>query len=67
MKAKCCRSAPRCASCPVLARAAALRHQQLEGRAALVASVLAVAPPQLPASVEAALRDLDQARTAAAA
>jgi hypothetical protein len=57
---KCCRSSPRCAGCPVRALAAARKHRELSETAALVTEILAGrAPRPLPASVGAALEQLE--------
>jgi len=62
----CCRSAPRCAGCPVVlaARARAARAQGGE-RAVLVQEMLVGRPPRpLPRAVQSALDELAAARAA---
>lgn len=67
MKEKCCRSAPRCASCPVLAVAAARRSAGgRDPSAVLVAAILGGSHRELPGCVHDALTQLDEARLAAA-
>jgi len=62
MSSKCCRSTPRCGDCPVRALAAARRHRDLTATAALVTEILTGrAARPLPASVGAALRQLELA------
>jgi hypothetical protein len=64
MKSRCCRSTPRCAGCPVLARAAARRVTTHSLTAALITEVfVGRQPPPLPAAVLDALERLDAART----
>ena len=65
MKASCCRSLPRCATCPVVLAAAARRDRGLDASAALVTSILAGSPPSLPRCVEEALAQLERARSSA--
>jgi hypothetical protein len=67
MKSRCCRSTPRCAGCPVLARAAA-RHVAAHSLAAALITEVFVGrqPPPLPATVLDALERLDAARAARA-
>jgi len=61
---KCCRSSPRCATCPVRASAAARKQRELGEPAALVAEILGGGPARgLPHSVGAALANLELART----
>jgi hypothetical protein len=67
MKGRCCRSTPRCAGCPVLARAAARRATTQSTTAALIAAVFAGRqPPPLASTVLDALERLDAARARAA-
>jgi len=64
MKTRCCRSTPRCASCPV--RAAAVGHRQAVGdeHAALLSQIFAAPRARvLPPSVARALAQLELART----
>jgi hypothetical protein len=62
MSKKCCRSNPRCAGCPVRARAAARTHRELTEAAVLVTEILAGrAGRPLPAGVAAALQQLELA------
>jgi hypothetical protein len=64
MKSRCCRSTPRCATCPV--RAAAVARTPAEGHepAAVLAEMLRGSRARtLPQSVTAALADLERART----
>jgi hypothetical protein len=64
MKNRCCRSTPRCAGCPVLARAAARQLTTNSLTAALIAEVfVGRQPPPLPATVLDELERLDAART----
>jgi hypothetical protein len=68
MKSRCCRSTPRCAGCPVLARAVARRAATQSLTAVLIAEVFAGRPsPPLPATVLDALERLDAARARDAA
>jgi hypothetical protein len=63
MKRSCCRSMPRCASCPVRAAAASRGRHAGDDLAALLAEVLRGYPARpLPRSVAAALADLELAR-----
>jgi hypothetical protein len=63
VKARCCRSAPRCADCPVRIAAAARSRAASDEPAALICEVLAGHPlPRLPHSVTAALETLELAR-----
>ena len=63
MKDKCCRSAPRCAGCPVLAIAAARRRATLDEQSRLIADVLGgQVRTELPPSIQQALAQLDEAR-----
>jgi hypothetical protein len=63
MKSRCCRSTPRCAGCPVLARAAARHVAAHSLTAALITEVFAGRQsPPLPANVLDALERLDAAR-----
>jgi hypothetical protein len=58
---KCCRSAPRCADCPVRAFVAVRKQRGRSETAALVAEILAGQRPRpLPASISAALEQLDE-------
>ena len=60
MKSTCCRSAPRCATCPVVLAARARGRFARETDDALVTEILAGAPPrELPACVREALAVLD--------
>jgi hypothetical protein len=63
-KTTCCRSMPRCATCPVvLAARARARQRAAAGRAALVEEFLIGRPPRpLPEPVQAALQTLAAAR-----
>ena len=61
MKTTCCRSAPRCAGCPVLLAARARRRHD-DSTAALIESVLAAGPRPLPECVATALAELEAAR-----
>jgi hypothetical protein len=64
MKSRCCRSTPRCAGCPVLARASARHDKSQSVTAALISEVFAGRGARpLPASVVEALERLDAART----
>lgn len=64
MSKKCCRSTPRCAGCPVRALSAARKQRELSETAALVTEMLAGrAPRPLPASISAALEQLDELAT----
>jgi hypothetical protein len=64
MTRKCCRSSPRCATCPVLVAAAVRKQRQLGEPAALVAEILSGrAERPLPAGIAAALASLELART----
>ena len=66
MKAKCCRSAPRCATCPVLLAARARLRASDDPTAAAFAFVRAApVPRELPPCVADALRALDERRVAA--
>jgi hypothetical protein len=61
---KCCRSSPRCATCPARAAAAARKPSDLDEPAALVAEIVGGRRAQhLPQSVAAALANLALART----
>jgi hypothetical protein len=63
MKARCCRSTPRCSGCPVLAKARASAATTQPATAALIAEVFAGRDPRsLPAGVVVALERLDAAR-----
>lgn len=64
MKATCCRSAPRCATCPVVLAARARRRlNSPEVADALVTEILAGVPPRkLPPCVQQALGSLDERR-----
>jgi hypothetical protein len=63
MKSRCCRSTPRCAACPVLARAAARHVAAHSLTAALITEVFVGRQPRpLPATVLNALERLDGAR-----
>jgi ferredoxin len=62
---KCCRSSPRCATCPARVSAAARKPSELGEPAALVAEIVGGRPTRdLPQSVAAALANLELARTA---
>jgi hypothetical protein len=64
MKSRCCRSTPRCAGCPVLARAATRQVTTHSLTAALITEVfVGRQPPPLPATVLNELQQLDAART----
>jgi hypothetical protein len=64
MKTRCCRSTPRCASCPVRAAAAAPRQASGDGPAALLSEIFARPRARaLPQSVASALAQLELART----
>ena len=64
VKTSCCRSLPRCASCPVVLAARARRQAQLDGRAALVEEMLLGRPARpLPEPVQHALLQLSAARS----
>ncbi len=63
MTAKCCRSLPRCAGCPVRAAEAARRQRQLDEPAVLVSEILGGRPVrQLPQGVASALAAIELAR-----
>jgi hypothetical protein len=63
MKARCCRSTPRCSGCPVLVKARSSAATTQPATAALIAKVFAGRSPRtLPASVVVALEQLDAAR-----
>jgi hypothetical protein len=63
MRARCCRSTPRCSGCPVLAKARESAATARPAMAALVAEVFAgPGPRMLPGDVVAALDRLDAAR-----
>jgi hypothetical protein len=63
VKTNCCRSLPRCASCPVVLAAQARRQAGLAGRAALVEEMLLGRPSRpLPEPVQHALVQLTAAR-----
>ena len=65
MKSTCCRSTPRCAGCPVLARRAQIDATGRRATARLVDEVLSGSGVRAyPPSVQAALRDLELARAA---
>jgi hypothetical protein len=61
MKARCCRSLPRCATCPVLL-AAQGRFTRATPTADAFAAVRTVAPREMPACVLEALEALDERR-----
>ena len=61
MKARCCRSLPRCADCPVVVAAAARRFARTPA-ADVFATVRAAPPRELPVCVVDALQALDQGR-----
>ena len=62
-KTTCCRSLPRCSSCPVVLAARARAQQRNAGRAALVEEFLIGRPPRpLPPPVQTALEQLAAAR-----
>ena len=62
-KKTCCRSSPRCASCPVLmARVPSASPPRSAGLASLFAEIYGSGRAVLPASVTDALNGLDQAR-----
>ena len=63
MKSKCCRSAPRCATCPVVLAARA-RAMQAPDDGDLLALLRAAPPRRLPACVLNALEGLDRRRFA---
>ena len=64
MKTRCCRSTPRCASCPVYAIAASRRQTAGDETAVLIADLLRSPRARtLPASVASALVQLELART----
>jgi hypothetical protein len=64
MKTRCCRSAPRCANCPVRASAAARRQAAGDEHEVLVSQILAAPRARaLPPSVASALAQLELART----
>jgi adenine-specific DNA glycosylase len=64
MKNRCCRSTPRCASCPVRAAVTARKQRSGDEAAALLSEIFA-APPDAHASAERRerARQLDLART----
>jgi hypothetical protein len=63
VKERCCRSAPRCADCPVRIAATARSRSAGDEPAALIGEILAGNPlPRLPDSVTAALETLELAR-----
>jgi hypothetical protein len=61
MKSRCCRSLPRCATCPVVLAAQA-RVAAARGGADLFELLRPGPPPELPACVRDALRSLDERR-----
>ena len=61
MKARCCRSLPRCADCPVLLAARA-RFRRADPGAEVFALVRAAPPRELPTCVVDALQTLEQRR-----
>ena len=64
MGARCCRSLPRCADCPVVRVALARGRFVRSTENALISEILAGAPARaLPSCVETALTDLDARRT----
>jgi hypothetical protein len=67
MSARCCRTTPRCAGCPVRVMAARKRGMRATRTAALVEDVFRGAEPRsVPPSVTLALSRLEVARRAAA-
>jgi hypothetical protein len=64
MKNRCCRSTPRCASCPVRAAVTARTHPCGDEAAALLSEIFAAPRARaLPESVASALAQLELART----
>jgi hypothetical protein len=64
MKTRCCRSTPRCASCPVRAAAGARGQAAGDEHAALLSQIFAAPRARaLPPSVATALAQLELART----
>jgi hypothetical protein len=67
MSSRCCKSLPRCATCPVVLAARARGRFGLDTENALVSEIMTGAPPRtLPDCVEAALTALDDRRVAPA-
>jgi hypothetical protein len=63
MKARCCRSTPRCSGCPVLVKARSSAATAQPATAAVIAEVFTGRDPRtLPAGVVAALERLEAAR-----
>jgi len=64
VRTRCCRSLPRCATCPVVLAAQARGAAAQGGDAELFALLRAAPPREVPACVREALDTLDQRRLA---